>query len=436
MVKIYLEIIYRQLASTYQRVIQIIQLGGDMGVFKTMAAGLAFMAGAHGTASAQTQPMPSFAESVAANRHALAFEDGTLSGPGAELLAREMTSAQFFLIGEQHATATIAEVSTALHRQAAEMGYAYSAVEIGPHSAREVERIVRTGTGRLAATLRGPTLDFSVPFLFWAEEAVLAEQMVSRSPSGSEAIWGLDQEFIGSLRLLMPRLEALARTPAQRRAVADLRARSDAEPMALGRMPADALAPLSAAFGTRGEGASLVADLTLSNRIYGPFTGRGGSGFEANTLRETYMKRNFLTRFAAAEARDGRPPRVFLKFGANHMMRGLSTTNVPALGNFIAEWGLSRGFGTVNVFIDCVGGEQNDPQTGANSPCESRDMLPDDSPLRSQMGPGGVTLFDLRPLRARLARTEVDPLTRRLVLAFDFYLAIRNTRPATPLRRR
>lgn len=405
-------------------------------MFRNWIAGLTLMAAA-GSAAAQTQATlpPGFAEQVAANRHELSFENGALSGPGAELLAREMAAAQFFLIGEQHATATIAEVSAALHRQAAGLGYGYSALEIGPHSAVEMERIARTGPGRIAAALRAPGMDFSIAFLFWAEEAALAEQMVRLSPLLSGAIWGLDQEFVGSLRLLMPRLEALARTPVQRQAVADLRTRSDAEQMALGQMPAEALAALSAAFGA-GAGAALVADLVLSNRIYAPFTGRGGSGFEANTLRETYMKRNFLDRFTAAERRDGRPPRVFLKFGANHMMRGFGTTNVPSLGNFIAEWGLSRGLGTVNVFIDCVGGQQNDPRSGENGPCDSRDLVPDDSPLRSQMASGRMTLFDLRPLRARLGRAEIDPLTRRLILAFDFYLAIRDPRPATPIRPR
>jgi hypothetical protein len=407
-------------------------------MFKGWLAGLGLIATMLGAtaANAQAAPPPSFPELVAANRHDLNFDNGVLSGRGAELLRHEMTAAQFFLIGEQHATATIAEVSAALHRQSVGLGYSYSALEIGPHSAVEVERLARSGPGRLAAAMRASGRDFMVAFLFWAEEAALAEQMVRLSPARANAIWGLDQEFVGSLRLLMPRLEALARTPGQRQAVAALRARSDAEPMALGQLPTDALAPLQAAFGTTGEGAALAADLALSNRIYAPFTGRGGSGFEGNTLRETYMKRNFLTRFSAAQRRDGRAPRVFLKFGANHMMRGFSATNVPSLGNFIAEWGLSRGFGAVNVLIDCVGGQQNDPQSGRNVPCESRDLLPDDSPLRSQMAPGRMTLFDLRPLRARLARAEVDPLTRRLVLAFDFYLAIRDVRPATPLRRR
>lgn len=404
-------------------------------MFKSWIAGLALIAGAHG-AQAQTPPPPSFPELIAANRHALSFEHGALSGPGADLLRREMAGAQFFLIGEQHATATIAEVSAALHRQSVGLGYHYSALEIGPHSAVEIERIARTGPGAVTAAIQAPGRDFTVAFLFWAEEAALAEQMVRLSPARSNAIWGLDQEFVGSLRLLMPRLEALARTPAQRQAVAALRARSDAEPMALGQMPMEALAPLRAAFGTQGEGGALVGDLVLSNRIYAPFTGRGGSGYAGNLARETYLKQNFLRQFTAAERRDRRPPRVFLKFGANHMMRGFSTTNVPALGNFIAEWGQSRGFGTVNVLIDCVGGQQNNPQTGENGPCDSRELLPDESPLHSQMAPGGMTLFDLRPLRARLARAEIDPLTRRAILAFDFYLAIRDARPATPLRRR
>ena len=314
---------------------------------------------------------------------------------------------------------------------AAALGYDRSALEIGPHSAREVERVIRSGSGRLAAAMRTPERDFSIAFLFWAEESALAEQMVGLSPARADALWGLDQEFVGSLAWLLPRLETAARTPAQRAAVADLRARAAADPMALGNLPAEALTPLGAAF----PGNALVADLLLSNRIYAPFTGRGGSGLEANTLRETYMKRNFLSLFEAAERRSGRPPRVFLKFGANHMMRGFSTTNIPSLGNFIAEWGLSRGFGTVNIFIDCVGGAQNDPRSGANSPCDSSDMLPADSPLHD-MGEGRLALFDLRPLRARIGRAEVDPLTRRLVLAFDFYLAVRDPGPATPLRTR
>ena len=50
----------------------------------------------------------------------------------------------------------------------------------------------------------------------------------------------------------------------------------------------------------------------------------------------------------------------------------------------MAEWGFSRGFGAVNIFIDCVGGEQNDPRSGANSALRIGRMLPADSPVRSR----------------------------------------------------
>lgn len=318
------------------------------------------------------QPVP-FAERVAANRYPLAFADGRLSGPGADLLAREIGTAHFFLVGEQHATATIAEIETALQRTAAEAGYAHTALEIGPTTAMEVERLVRSGPGRLTGYLRAPGHGFTVAFLLWTEEVALAEQAVTLSPAGANAIWGLDQEFVGSLPLLLPRLEALARTPAQREAVARLQVQSAANPMLLGTMPAADLEPLQAAFpfADNPVAAASVADLVLSNRIYAPFTGRGGSGYEANVARETYMKRNFLEAFTAAElgaeAADQSPPRVFFKFGANHMMRGFSTTDVPSLGNFVAEWGLSRGLTTANVYVGCVGGQQNDPQSAART---------------------------------------------------------------------
>ncbi len=402
-------------------------------MIKTWMVGLALAFSAPAFAQTPPPPAPTLAERLAANRYAIAFEDGRLGEPGATLLSRAMTEAQFFMVGEQHGTATIAQISAALHHEAAGIGYNHAAMEIGPASGVEVERLIRSGPGRLAAQLRTPAYSFAVAFLFWAEEGALAEQFVALSPARGDAIWGLDQEFVGALPLLLPRLEALARTPAQRAALATLRTRSATEPTALGQMPTADLEPLRLAFASNADpaAAEMVADLILSNRIYAPFTGRGGSGLEANLLRETYMKRNFLRRFEAAERAEGRPPRVFLKFGANHLMRGFSTTNVPSLGNFIAEWGLSRGFGAASIFIDCVGGKQNDPRTGANSPCDSE--LPADSPLRTMMLDAPLTLFDLRPLRSPRLVDPLDPQTRRIILAFDFYLPVRNPRAATPL---
>lgn len=381
------------------------------------------------TAAPAQAPRPGFAERIAASRLDIALVEGRLRGAGAELLGREIAASQFFFVGEQHGAASIAEIEAALHRMAASAGYDHVALEIGPSTAPEVERLIRSGRGRLADYVRRPGNSMIVPFMFWAEETALAEQVVALSPARSGAIWGLDQEFLGGLPLLLPTLEARTGTPAQHTALAALRDRLAKDPMVLGMMPEADLKPLKDAF----PDDPLVADMIISNRIYAPFTSRGGSVLEANTIRENYMKAQFQRQFEAAERASGKPPRVFLKFGANHAMRGFSTTDVPALGNFIAEWGLSKGLRTANLVIDCIGGEMNDPQTGKNDPCEAQ--LPASSQLYAQLSPAPLTLIDLRPLRERMPR-DLDPETRRMILAFDFYLAVRNARPATPLVKR
>lgn len=395
---------------------------------KLVAVGLALAAS---TMAAAQSASPTFEQRIAASRSAIALSKDVLTGPGADLLASEMRASDFFLLGEQHGTASIAAIAAALHRTAASAGYEYVALEVGPNSASEAERMIRSGPGRLAAYIAEPGHAMSIAFLLWREEAGLAEQMVALSPHRSGALWGLDQEFVGAFAVLLPQLEALSRTEVQRDAVAAIRAKQTADPMALASLTAEELAPLERAFPVASDpdAAALIADILLSNRIYAPFLGRGGSGFAGNTTRETYLKANFQRRFEAAEKEAGHPPRVFLKFGANHMMRGFSATDVPALGNFIAEWGLSRGLKTTNIAIGCISGQMNALQSG-NVPCEP--LAPPGSPLHTGLGPEPLTLIDLRPLRARLG-DDVDFETRRLILAFDFYLVVRDAKPSTPI---
>lgn len=359
--------------------------------------------------------------------------DGSLSGPGWEQLMRDAEAAQFFLIGEQHATADIAEIEAGLQRGLASRGYDHMAVEIGPWSTRFAENLIRTQSDLAAAIRSAPGNGYAIPFLFFAEDAALVHQAVESSPAQFDVLWGLDQEFIAAAPVLLPMLGERARTTAQFDAIAAFEALSDANPMALGAGPPEQFDALRAAFNTGEDQAALelVDAMILSNRIYGPFTGRSGPIYPANLLRENYMKQNFVDHFARTDARDGQPPRVFLKFGANHMMRGRSLTNVPALGDFIVEWGRPRGFDAVNILIDCIGGEAVEVQTGGTAPCESY-MLDADSIIHRLTAGRPLTLIDLRPLRS-LVRSDsaINQATRDLIFAFDYYLGVANVSPAT-----
>lgn len=356
---------------------------------------------------------------------------GSLSGPGWDRLIANASEAQFFLIGEQHATADIGEIAGAMYRALDDHGYNYMAMEVGPYGMAAAETMAREGTLRDYIARPGNAL--VIPFLFYSEDLAIVEDAARLSDAPSGIFWGIDQEFIAGGPLIAARLEGLARTEAQRAVVADFAALTAANPMAVGAAQPDEFAALRAAFdtGEDRDALEIIDAILLSNSIYAPFTGRGGAIYPANLIRENYMKDNFLRAFERIEARDGTPPRVYFKFGANHMMRGLSSTNVPALGNFLAEWGRTRDFGVVNVMIDCLGGEMRDPRSGETRPCESY-LLEQGSLIREAAGGAPLTLIDLRPLRALIRRnTEIDAGSRTLIFGFDFYLGVANVRPAT-----
>ena len=187
---------------------------------------------------------------------------------------------------------------------------------------------------------------------------------------------------------------------------------------------------VEAAFANNPKAAQYLSELKLSNVIYEPFTGRGGSGYEANLTRETYMKRNFVSQFNEAEKRTGKAPKVFMKFGGYHAQKGFTGTNVPGLANFLYEWGLSRDFAMVNVMVECVGGQARNPQTQDTIPCQP--YFDKDALLSKIPKPNRLTLFDLRPLRKQLRRLPgLDQESRQVILSFDYYLAIKDVTPGT-----
>ena len=358
--------------------------------------------------------------------------DGSYSGPGWERLLADAKAAQFLMIGEQHATADIAEFGAALHRALAPHGYTHSALEVGPWSTDYAEGLIRSGRGNLAGFIAKPGNGFTIPFLFFGEEIALAEQIVALSPDKQNALWGVDQEFVGAGPIAVEMLGRRARSEAQRAALQAFAAKAGEDAFLIGKIGEEGLAPLAAAFADDAEAGQLIDGLKVSTAIYGPFVRRDGAIYPANLRRENYMKTNFLRNFDEVERRLGAPPKVFMKFGGYHAMRGFSGTHVPAFGNFLAEWGHSRGFELLNMMVDCSGGQALDPQTNEVGPCEP--YFGGDSPLAALGKERPVTLVDLRPLRSQLqALKDVDPKTRETILAFDYYMAIRDVKAATPV---
>ena len=391
--------------------------------------GLAAVAQAAATTPSPPDPAAEIGKNV------LAIEEtapGQFSGAGWDRLVTDGAASQFFMIGEQHGSGDIARFEAAVQRAMFKAGYTNVAYEIGPYSADYAEQLMRSGSGKLASYLRQPGNGFAFPFIFFGEELAMAEQAVAASPDKVDAIWGLDQEFAAASPVVIDLLQPLAKTPAEKAGLDAFAAKAKANPQMIAASPWTEFAGLEVAFANNGRGRELLAALKLSNEIYAPFTGRGGRGYDANLARETYMKVNFAKRFAAAEKRTGHPPKVFLKFGGYHAQKGVTGTNVLGLGNFLYEWGQPRGFKLTNVMVECVGGESLNPMTNKPIPCAP--YFAADSAIAKLAKPNRYTLVDLRPLRPLLRRmTSLDQESRTLILSFDYYLAIKDVKAATPV---
>jgi len=371
---------------------------------------------------------------VAEHTHRVVLENGILEGDGADFLRQNVADTHFFLVGEQHATADLARLEMALWNEAHDVGYEYHAVEVGPYGTERIEALLRSDKQDALRDyqLEGDNL-LTFPFVFFVEETELLQAVVYDSGDPQRALWGLDQEFIAGGRVVLDQLAKLATTEAQRQAVAQAQQQAAANLMWLGMSPAETFAPLVKAFADNAAGKQIVDAIVLSNEIYAPFTGRGGSVYTANDIRERYMKSNFTRDYREAQARTGEKPRVFFKFGANHLARGHSPTHVLTLGTFVEDFAVLENLKTFSLHLDCQGGKARDPRSGEAVDCTSY-FLGDDSNLAALLPDEHMALLDLRSLRPYMKKFEHwDERSRQLLLAYDAVIFVTDVAPATPV---
>ena len=400
------------------------------------ACALALAASASATAAAQSTPQASERSAalldslLRANRHPIALQGGSLSGPGARLLLDAAREAQFFMIGESHNGADTPRFTSALFDAIRTYGYGYYAVEYGPVLGRMLSRAGVRGNedATFAVGRRYPHA-----FQFWNDEELLAMTSIGKSSvAKGDPIWGLDNEW-GALHAL-DRLETIAPNDSARVRVRALIARvrpvEGRRPLTPGDLPrfisgADSTEfdALRAAFFPRpgSEAAFLLDALEKSNRIYlnNRAAGEGAlTGWWSNAERERYIKDNFVRNYRAAVRAGDTLPHVLLKFGSVHAGNWLSTTNVHTIGSFVHEFAIANGGDAFHMVAWLV----NEPGTYWTL-AESPEYLP----LANAGSTTRWTVVDLRPLRPFAHAGRLSSMSREmraLVFAYDAVLLI------------
>jgi len=405
----------------------------------------AALLGASAPPSQKTSGSSSFAQAVARDRVELTFDGGRFAGPGAAVIQNAVASAQYVMIGEDHGIAEIPAFSTALCRAIAPQGFDTLAVEIGPSTAAVLSEALDSSDPLSAVAVYDSEHPFSIAFYDFSEE--FAFLRACRDAMGPQrfALWGLDQELMGSSAALLAAISAAA-PPQDRAKVQRLEAEDAADfakamksgdpgDMSMVNFDVNELESLRANLAGQGAGATALNELIASERIYR----EDMSGLRQSNLDRSALQRaHFIAEEQAAFAASGVHPKVLLKMGAYHLFEGTSMLGDRELGNFLAEYAALQGKQAVNILVLGEMGQQlafaGMGHPYAPVPLDLRHDKRADFAFMRPFFNGLDTapaLYDLRALRSPFAHSGIESVNlERVVDGYDFLVVIPVAHPS------
>jgi hypothetical protein len=291
-------------------------------------------------------------------------------------------------------------------------GYRHVAAEVSPWTAHRLEAPAGT-----SLRIQG----------LWTRQQVT--DVRAFAAAGSTIVWGCDMEEIHPEYLIRD-LAALNPSDSTLKQMVDLTAHGYNRKMSsdLLTLMKSAQAEHDAVVNGISLRQNLLATLEIEKNRANPDT-----KMTAQNERELLMKTQFLEHFRRS-AESGQASKVLLRFGRNHLHRGYDARGISTLGNFIAEFAVSRGQKTFNIGAFGAGGQET--VMGETFDADERQDEPTFA-LFADKARHAATVFDLRPLRPMLHAIPADkrtPLQTNLVYWADSYDALICYKRVTPLK--
>ncbi len=292
-------------------------------------------------AQQQTTPQARLLEALRGNRLPLTMSaTAAPAGRGWDWLVQQSRDARFTLIGEEHGVAETAQLSAALFKALRASGYSRMAIELSPIVAEDIEAAAKRNglQGILAFHARPDT--WSPMYL--REEAQFIASVVSGAPRNERVLWGLDREIFSD-RYLISRLEP--RVPRRARdsfsrlkdasTSAETRRQQNQGPPFLfsGQDPAIVSAVRAAWPNPDRESDAILRTLQESLAINA--VAQTGTAWDSSERRAQWMRNSLAERLR--EERGHASPKVMMKFGYNHMIRGANYVNIFDVGAMTDE---------------------------------------------------------------------------------------------------
>ena len=370
------------------------------------------------------------------------------------VLKEVVDGAQFVLVGEDHGMAQIPAFYSGLCRILGPAGFHTMAVETGPLAADVLSEWIVQADGRKHLVDFEQQYPETIAFYNWSEEYNLLSRCASLASGGQFRLWGLDQELMGSSRLILLRiLDQRPGPDATREVQRLLRKNDDAHAAAVkSGSPGDMfmfavtdeeLAHVRELLHKEGNSTSqsLLNELIESREIYQK--NMDGRGAESNRQRALLMKHNFLDHYHAAGGPGETPPKVMFKFGAWHMFKGINPLHNNDLGNFVAELSDAHRSKSVRILILAVRGSQS-RFAGIGRPFEPAkfDLAEDQDsdfhylkPMFTAVEKDGFSMFDLRGLRQNYSKLgQLDTEMDRLIFGYDLLVLVPSATPSKAIQ--
>jgi hypothetical protein len=385
-------------------------------------------------------------QAAVAHRLRLDFDGEAFSGPAWDRLVREGEAAQFFLIGEEHGIAENPQLAAQLFSTLSDRDYARFAIEISPTMAWLLdEALASNGLGGLRELYAQPGGEPA--FFGMAEEAQMLATVRAAVPAGEQVLWGTDYEVAGDRQLikLLETADKPAAAEAELKKLAGASHASWAEyaetgsPRYIFSFAGDPA--LVAALRERWpdpDARSATILNTLETTLAVNKLWVQGKAWESNQRRAALMRENFL-RYWRVEQQRGEAPKVMAKYGASHMVRGLSQTEVYDLGTLLPEIAAMMGRHSFSLMVVPGAGSMVaglNPSTWSYEPRPAGGGYVDGiEPLTAAAFDDTYTLIDLAALRpiAGMDRARLDEELFRIIHGFDMLLVMSGSTPSGEL---
>lgn len=301
----------------------------------------------------QTTPQARLLDALQKNRLPLTMSDGVPAGRGWDWLVQKARDARFTLIGEEHGVAETAQISSALFNALRAAGYTRMAIELSPIIAQDIETAARRNG------VQG-ILDFFAAPSTWSpmylrQEAEFIATVVSAAPKNERVLWGLDREIFSD-RYLISRLEprvtrgareSFARLKEASTTAYALQQQNAGPPFLFSAQDPAIVSAVRAAWPNPDRESDTILR-TLEESLAINAVARTGTAWDSSERRAQWMRNSLAERLREER---GRTPKVMMKFGYNHMIRGANYVNIFDVGSMTAEVAALNGGRAFHIIV-------------------------------------------------------------------------------------